>query len=203
MLLKTNETNPNIRYIRMAINALEAGGLVAYATDTNYGLGCDIGNKKAMERALSLKGYSKHHQLSFLCADLSDISKYARVDTPSYKIMKRCLPGPFTFVLPATHLVPRMMLTRRKTVGIRVPDHPVAHTLLAEFGRPILSTGVTDRSGEVMNDPDLIEEVWGSQIDIILDSGVLISESSTVVDLTSPEGPIVLREGKGELALLR
>src|SRR5512147_94294 len=105
MILSTHPDNPNLRHIRLAIQALEAGSLIAYATDTVYGLGCDIGNKQAMERALTMKGYSKYHALSFLCADLSDISKYARVDTPAYKIMRRCLPGQFTFILPATREV--------------------------------------------------------------------------------------------------
>ena len=138
MILKTHPDNPNIRHIRLAIDALESGELVAYATDTVYGLGCDIHSKQAMEKALALKGYSKYHALSFLCADLSDISQYAHVDTPAYKIMKHCLPGPYTFILPASRDVPRMLLTKQQTVGIRVPDHPVARTLLKEFGRPIV-----------------------------------------------------------------
>src|SRR5512138_1887119 len=144
--LKTHPLNPPIRHIARAIEALEAGELIAYATDTVYGLGCDIHNKQAMERALALKGYSKAHALSFLCADLSDIATYARVSTPAYKIMKHCVPGAFTFILPASREVPKLLLTKRQTVGIRVPDHPVCHTLLAEFGRPILSTSVTDRT---------------------------------------------------------
>ena len=202
MILKANPENPNIRNVRRALEALNNGGLIAYATDTNYGLGCDINNKKGMERALSLKGYSKYHALSFLCADLSDISTYAKVETSVYKILKRCLPGPFTFILPATREVPKLLLTKRKTVGLRVPDHPVAQALLKEFGRPVLSTGCTDRHGDVMNDPELIHDEWGHEIDIVLDSGILIGESSTMVDLTDPDHPEVLREGKGDLSLL-
>ncbi len=202
MILETHPDNPNIRNIRKAIEALEAGELIAYATDTTYGLGCDVGNKKAMERALSLKGYSKYHSLSFLCADLSDISNYARVETAAYKIMKRCLPGPYTFVLPATHEVPKLLLTKQKTVGIRVPAHPVCHTLLEEFGRPILSTSVTDRDGDEIGDPEIIAEVWGSEIAVILDSGILVTEVSTVVDLTDPDNPQILRLGKGDPDLI-
>ncbi|MBU0691881.1 threonylcarbamoyl-AMP synthase [bacterium] len=202
MILKANPENPNIRNIKRAVEALNDGGLVAYATDTNYGLGCDIHNKHGMERALALKGYSKYHALSFLCADLSDISKYARVETSVYKILKRCLPGAFTFILPATREVPKLLLSKRKTVGLRVPDHPVAQVLLKEFGRPVLSTGCTDHKGEMMNDPELIHEEWGHEIDIVLDSGILIGESSTIVDLTDPDHPEVLRAGKGDVALL-
>ncbi|MBI5058833.1 threonylcarbamoyl-AMP synthase [candidate division KSB1 bacterium] len=202
MILETHPDNPNIRFIRQAIKALEEGQLIAYATDTTYGLGCDIHSKQAMARALTLKGYSKYHALSFLCADLSDIATYANVDTPAYKIMKRCLPGPFTFVLPATREVPRLLLTKQKTVGIRVPAHPVCHSLLKEFGRPILSTSVTDRDGDVIGDPERIEEVWGHEIALVLDSGVLPAEVSTVVDLTDSEDPVIVRVGKGDVSLI-
>jgi tRNA threonylcarbamoyl adenosine modification protein (Sua5/YciO/YrdC/YwlC family) len=202
MILKTHPDNPNIRHIRLAIDALESGELIAYATDTVYGLGCDVHSKQAMEKALSLKGYSKYHALSFLCADLSDIATYAHVDTPAYKIMKRCLPGPFTFVLPASREVPKMLLTKQQTVGIRVPNHPVARTLLKEFGRPILSTSVTSRDGELLTDPEEIDAIWRHEIAIVLDSGTLPVEHSTVVDLTDSDNPVVLREGKGDVALL-
>lgn len=202
MILKTHPVNPPLRHIQRAIEALEAGELIAYATDTVYGLGCDLGNKRGMERALNLKGYSKYHALSFLCADLSDIAKYARVDTPNYKIMKRCLPGAFTFILPASRDVPKLALTRQKTVGLRVPDHPVCRMLLREFGRPILSTSVTSREGENLNDPEDIEAVWGHEIAVILDSGILANPPSTVVDLTDSEHPVILRLGGGDPALL-
>jgi tRNA threonylcarbamoyl adenosine modification protein (Sua5/YciO/YrdC/YwlC family) len=202
MTLKTHPANPPARYIQKAIEALKAGELIAYATDTVYGLGCDIGNKDAMERVLTLKGYSKYHALSFLCADLSDISQYAKVDTPAYKILKRCLPGPFTFILPASHDVPKMLLTKQKTVGLRVPDYPVCRALLKEFGKPVLSTSVTDRNGDVLTDPQLIEETWQHEIALVLDSGVLEKQSSTVVDLTDSQHPEVLRLGKGDPALL-
>jgi tRNA threonylcarbamoyl adenosine modification protein (Sua5/YciO/YrdC/YwlC family) len=202
MILEANPQNPNIRNIRQAIDALNDGALIAYATDTNYGLGCDIYNKKGMEKALALKGYSKYHALSFLAADLSDISKYARVETSVYKVLKRCLPGSFTFILPATREVPKLLLTKQKTVGLRVPAHPVAQTLLKELGRPVLSTGCTDRNGEVMNDPELIHEEWGHEIEVVLDSGILVGEPSTIVDFTDADHPEILRYGKGDVALL-
>jgi tRNA threonylcarbamoyl adenosine modification protein (Sua5/YciO/YrdC/YwlC family) len=202
MILETHPDNPNPRAIKRAIQSLEQGLLIAYATDTTYGLGCDIQNKQAMERALSLKGYSKYHALSFLCADLSHISDFAIVDTPAYKIMKRALPGAFTFILPASREVPKLLLSKQKTVGIRVPAHPVCHTLLAEFGRPILSTSVTDKDGIEMGDPQLIEEIWGHEISIILDSGILATELSTIVDLTDSDNPVIVREGKGDVAIL-
>jgi len=155
-----------------------------------------------MEKALALKGYSKYHALSFLCADLSDISKYAHVDTPAYKVMKHCLPGPYTFILPASHEVPKMLLTKQQTVGIRVPDHPVCRALLKEFGRPILSTSVTSRDGELLTDPEEIEEEWRHDIAIVLDSGVLETQHSTVVDLTDSDTPVILRVGKGDPELV-
>ena len=202
MILRTHPQNPNLRHIRTAIDALETGQLIAYATDTIYGLGCDIHSKEGMEKALALKGYSKYHALSFLCADLSDISKYAHVDTPAYKILKRCLPGAFTFILPASREVPKLLLTKQQTVGIRVPDHPVCRTLLKEFGRPVLSTSVTDRNGDELNDPEMIEQEWRHEIAVILDSGILPPEHSTVVDLTDSDNPVVVREGKGDAALV-
>lgn len=202
MILKTHPENPPLRHVRRAIEALEAGELIAYATDTIYGLGCDIGNKAGIERALSLKGYSKYHALSFLCADLSHISHFARVDTPAYKIMKRCLPGPFTFILPATRETPKLLLTKQQTVGIRVPEHPVCHTLLKEFGRPILSTSVTNREGDVLIDPEEIEAEWRNEISVVLDSGILPNIPSTIVDLTDSSNPVILREGKGDASLI-
>lgn len=201
MILKVDPRNPPGRHLRRAASALEAGGLVVYATDTLYGLGCDIFDKKGMARALALKGRTKFHNLSFLCADLSDIARYAHVSTPAYKIMKRCLPGAYTFILPATREVPKLLLTRQKTVGIRVPNHPVALGLLREFGRPITSTTVTTPEGEILGDPEDIEERLGHTIDVVLDSGVVVGEPSTVVDLTGDEVKI-LRIGKGSLALV-
>ena len=202
MILKTHPDNPPLRHIRRAIEALEAGELIAYATDTIYGLGCDVFNKTAIERALAMKGYSKYHALSFLCADLSDISHFARVDTPAYKIMKRCLPGPYTFILPATREAPKILLTKQQTVGIRVPAHPVCHMLLKELGRPVLSTSVTNHQGEALTDPEAIETEWPHEISVILDSGILPLVPSTVVDLTDSANPVILRMGKGDPDLI-
>ncbi|MBK6765472.1 MAG: threonylcarbamoyl-AMP synthase [bacterium] len=202
MIYETHPDNPNPRAIQKAISALERGDLIAYATDTVYGLGCDIHSKSAMEKALTLKGYSKYHALSFLCADLSDISNFAKVDTPVYKMLRRCVPGAYTFVLPATREVPKLLLTKQKTVGLRVPDHPVCRELLKAFGRPILSTSVTGRDGEPIVDPLDIQEVWGDAIAVILDSGILERATSTVVDCTDPAEPAILREGKGAIELI-
>jgi len=201
MILKVDPRNPQGRHLRKAASVLEAGGLVVYATDTLYGLGCDIFNKKGMERALVMKGQTKFHNLSFLCSDLTDIARYAHVSTPAYKIMKRCLPGAYTFILTATREVPKLSLTRKKTIGIRVPDHPVALGLLREFGRPITSTSVTTPDGTILSDPEEIERKLGHTIDLILDSGMIGGEPSTVVDLTGDE-PQILRMGKGDPALV-
>jgi tRNA threonylcarbamoyl adenosine modification protein (Sua5/YciO/YrdC/YwlC family) len=201
MIVKVDPRNPQGRHLRRAAEVLEEGGLVVYATDTLYGLGCDIFAKKGMERALALKGRTKFHNLSFLCADLSDIARWAHVSTPAYKIMRRCLPGAYTFILPATREVPRLVLTRQKTVGIRVPNHPVALGLLREFGRPITSTTATTPEGEILSDPEEIENRLGHTIDLVLDSGIIAGEPSTVVDVTGDEVKI-LRLGKGDPALV-
>jgi tRNA threonylcarbamoyl adenosine modification protein (Sua5/YciO/YrdC/YwlC family) len=201
MILKVDPRNPQRRHLRRAASTLEEGGLVVYATDTLYGLGCDIFNKKGMERALAMKGRTKFHNLSFLCSDLTDIARYAHVSTPAYKIMRRCLPGAYTFILPATREVPKLALTRQKTVGIRIPDHPVALGLVSEFGRPITSTSVTTPDGEILGDPEEIEKKLGHTIDLILDSGPIVGEPSTVVDLTGDE-PQIVRLGRGDPALI-
>ncbi len=204
MILKTHPDNPNIRHIRRAIEALEAGGLIAYATDTVYGLGCDIHNKQAMERALALKGYSKEHALSFLCADLSDISKYARVSTPAYKIMKHCVPGR---VHVYSARLARSAQTAARPSGRRwasaCPTMPSAARCSRNSGGPILSTSVTSRTGELLTDPDEIEAEWRHEIAVVLDTGPLQSALSTVVDLTDDAaGPVIVRAGKGDLALI-
>jgi len=199
--VEIHSQNPSLRTIRKAVDILERGGVIIYPTDTIYGLGCDLFNKKAIERIYRIKQLSKFHPMSFVCADLKDLSHYARADTPTYKIMKRYLPGPYTFILEATAEVPRMMLTKRRTVGIRIPDHNVPKRLVEALGRPIISTSVPADKVEFPNDPDFIDEALGRQVDLILDAGILVQGASTVIDLTGAT-PQVLRAGSGDTSWL-
>ncbi len=197
MLLKLNVKNPQVRLIRKAVEVLHEGGIVAYPTDTAYGMGCDLFNKRSIEKVYDLKKRSKSQPFSFICADLSDISNYAVVTNYSYKIMKRLLPGPYTFILGASRLVPKILLPKRKEVGIRIPDNNICLALVREFGSPIISTTVKSRSDEIITDPDIIEEEFGNRIDLIIDGGILPPELSTVVNLTDDTAEIV-RTGKGD-----
>ncbi|MBN1465944.1 threonylcarbamoyl-AMP synthase [candidate division KSB1 bacterium] len=194
--LYTYADNPQPRHIRQAIDILRDGGLIIYPTDTVYGLGCDLFNKRAVERIYQIKGFTKKSRLSFICPDLKNIAKYAHVSTPAYKIMRRLLPGPFTFILQATREVPRILVEKRKNVGIRVPDNLICYTLLQEFGHPIISTSATLQGIPYLNDPEDISEVFEHKVELFLDSDVGGLEPSTVIDLSSDE-PTIIRKGKG------
>ncbi len=196
--LNIHPVNPQGRHIKAAASVLNSGGLVIYPTDSVYGLGCDLFNKKAVEKIYLLKGNDKRKLLSFICPDLKEISEYAYVSNPAYKIMKRLLPGPYTFLLSATRQVPRILLENRKTVGIRVPENPTCQALLAEFGKPIISTSACLHNQNFLNDPDEIAETFGSTVDLFLDSGPGGLDPSTVIDLTEDE-PVLVRQGKGLL----
>ena len=190
--------HPQPRKIKQVAEHVAAGGVIAYPTDTVYGFGCDLGNQKGIERIYRLKDMNPKRLLSFVCPDLSEISKYAQVSDTAYRILRRILPGPYTVVLEATREVPKKLLQRRKTVGIRVPDCPVALELVRALGRPIISSSVVDDDGELMGDPEEIRERYGSQLEAIIDGGFLHPQPSTVLDLTDDEVE-VLREGKGPL----
>ena len=189
---------PQTRFIAQAVEVLTEGGLVIYPTDTVYGLGCDLFNKKAVEKIYHIKGNNKKKLLSFICPDLKDIARYAHVSTPAYKIMRHFLPGPFTFILEATRLVPKILLEKRKTVGIRVPDNVVCMSLLHAFGKPIISTSACLESMDYINDPEEIESIFRHKADFFLNCGMGGTEPSTVIDLSGEE-PVVLREGKGKV----
>lgn len=190
--------HPNPRHLQRAQEILERGGLVAYPTDTYYGIGCDLLSKKAIERLYQLKGRDRRKPLSLLCPDLADVAKYAHVSNFAYRTMKRLTPGAFTFVLEATRAVPDMMMTRQKQVGIRVPDAIIARDLAARLGRPLITTSATDPEGNVLVDAKDIKAMLGHGLDLILDAGVLLNEPSTVVSLVS-DVVEVLREGKGNI----
>jgi len=172
MLITVNSQNPQMRLIRKAVDILRNGGIIIYPTDTVYGLGCDLFNKRGIEKIYEIKKRNKKQPFSFVCADLKDISKYAFVTDYAYRTMRRLLPGPYTFVLQASRLVPKIILPKRQTTGIRVPDHPICLALVKELGHPIISTSVKGEDGETLNDPVLIRERFGHCVDMIIDGGV-------------------------------
>jgi tRNA threonylcarbamoyl adenosine modification protein (Sua5/YciO/YrdC/YwlC family) len=190
--------HPQPRHIQRAAALLEGGGIVAYPTDTYYALGCDVFQKKAMERLASLKRRDDRKPFAFLCADIAEVAKYAIVSNESYRLMRRLLPGPYTFVLEATRLTPRTALTRQRQVGIRVPDAPIAIALVRALGRPLATTSAALPGEEPLTDAADIREHIGPGIDLILDGGVTLNQPSTVIDLTG-SAPVVLREGKGAI----
>jgi tRNA threonylcarbamoyl adenosine modification protein (Sua5/YciO/YrdC/YwlC family) len=203
-LIKIYNENPNEREIDKVVKVLQKGGLIIYPTDTVYGLGCDITNTKAMEKVAQLKGIKLDKaNFSFICYDLSNLSDYVKqIDTPVYKILKKALPGPYTFVLPSSTNLPKAF-KNKKTVGIRIPDNNIIRELVKKLGNPIVSTSIYDEDDllEYTTDPELIYEKWENSVDIVIDGGAGSNIPSTVIDLS--EGEItVLREGKGSVDAL-
>ena len=197
-ILEVDISYPHPRHVSRAVEVLSRGGVIAYPTDTYYGLGCDLGSKKGIERLYQLKGRDKKKPLSFLCPDLSDVAKYAHVSNFAYRTMKGLTPGAFTFILEATRTVPDMMMTKQKQVGIRVPEAPLARALAAELGRPLITTSASDEEGEPLIDARDIKEKLGHGLELILDGGVTLMEPSTVVSLIG-DSIEILRQGKGRL----
>ncbi|CAM1374561.1 L-threonylcarbamoyladenylate synthase [Tenacibaculum xiamenense] len=202
--IKLYNENPNPKEIDKIVKVLQSGGIIIYPTDTVYGLGCDITNSKALEKIAKIKGVKlEKTSFSFVCNDLSHLSDYVKqIDTPTYKILKRALPGPYTFVLPGSNSLPRAF-KKRKTVGIRVPDNNIARTIVEALGNPIVSSSIHDEDEiiEYTTDPELIFEKWQNIVDIVIDGGYGDNLPSTVIDLTTDE-PEVIREGKGSLNVL-
>jgi tRNA threonylcarbamoyl adenosine modification protein (Sua5/YciO/YrdC/YwlC family) len=199
MLVAINNQNPQMRLIRKAVEILRGGGIVIYPTDTVYGMGCDLFNKKGIERIYEIQRRDRRQPLSFICADLKDISRYARVSDDAYKIMKRLLPGPYTFILEASRAVPKIILPKRQTTGIRVPDNSICMALVAEMGSPVISTSIKNGEGELLSDPRIIEELFGKRVDMIIDGGIITATPSSVVSLLD-EGVEVIRIGKGDVS---
>ena len=199
MLVAINNQNPQMRLICKAVDVLRGGGIVIYPTDTVYGMGCDLFNKKGIERIYDIKRRDRKQPLSFICSDLKDISRYAQVSDGAYKIMKRLLPGPFTFILNASRSVPKIILPKRQTTGIRVPDNRICQALVGEMGSPIISTSVKDGDGELLSDPRIIEELYGKRVDMIIDGGIIAATPSSVISLLD-EGVEVIRIGKGDVS---
>jgi tRNA threonylcarbamoyl adenosine modification protein (Sua5/YciO/YrdC/YwlC family) len=198
MIISINPQNPQLRLIKRVIEVMKKGGVIGYPTDTIYGIGCDLFNKEAIERIYRLKKHNWNKPLSFICSNLKDISRYAHVSNYAYKTMKRLLPGAYTFILDATKLVPKMAMTKQKTVGIRVPGNPICLALVRELGHPIISTSVYRPDEELYSDPREIEERFGKNLDLVIDGGIIVAEHSSVIDLTD-EAPRVIRRGKGDV----
>jgi tRNA threonylcarbamoyl adenosine modification protein (Sua5/YciO/YrdC/YwlC family) len=196
--LQIHPVNPQSRYLKSAAEVLGEGGLIVYPTDSVYGLGCDLFNKNAVEKIYQQKGNDKRKLLSFICPDLKGITEYAYVSNAAYKAMRHLLPGPYTFILNATKQVPKILLEKRKTVGIRVPDNVVCQGLLAEFGRPIISTSACRADQDFLSDPEIIAETFNNVVDLFLDSGPGGLEPSTIIDFTQDE-PAIIRQGKGRV----
>lgn len=195
MLLSINVDHPEPRKIRRAVEALQAGGVIAYPTDTVYGLGCDLTNKHAVERLYSIKGMDRSHPLAFVCPDLSDIARYAMVDNQVYRVLRRFLPGPYTFILEATRDVPKLVQMRRKNVGIRVPACEATRALVRELGRPVISSTAARPGEEPLVDPHEIDALFRG-LALVLDGGAGGLVPTSVIDLTTAP-PTIVREGAG------
>jgi tRNA threonylcarbamoyl adenosine modification protein (Sua5/YciO/YrdC/YwlC family) len=202
MLIAINPKNPQKRLIQKVVEVLKGGGVIGYPTDTLYGVGCDLFHPEAIRRIHQIKKIEAKKPLSFICSDLKDISRYAFVSNYAYKIMKRLLPGAYTFILRATKLVPKIAMTKQKTVGIRIPDNKICLAIVKELGHPIISTSVYKPDETLYNDPSEIEERFGKQLDLVIDGGIIFSEHSSIIDLTD-DFPKVIRKGKGDVSLFQ
>ncbi|TXD48313.1 L-threonylcarbamoyladenylate synthase [Polaribacter sp. IC073] len=201
--IKIYNENPNPKEIAKVVKVLRAGGLVIYPTDTVYGLGCDITKTKALEKIARIKGINlEKANFSFICNDLSHLSDYVKqIDSATFKVLKKALPGPYTFILPGSNNLPKVF-KKKKTVGIRIPDNNIIRALVAELGNPIMSTSIRDDDDvlEYTTDPELIFEKWQSLVDVVIDGGYGGNEPSTVIDFT--DEPTVIRAGKGSVAII-
>ncbi len=199
MLIQIHPDNPQPRLIKQMIECLKDGGVIIYPTDTIYGLGCDINQHKAVERICKIKNVDPQKaQLSFICRDLSHLSDYTKtIDTPLYRMLKSYLPGPYTFILPASKQVPKMLQSKKSTVGLRVPDNIICQHILDELGNPILSASLPGDMVEEYTDPEVMQENFGDKVDFVIDGGIGSMIPSTIVDCTTDEWTII-RQGKGE-----
>jgi tRNA threonylcarbamoyl adenosine modification protein (Sua5/YciO/YrdC/YwlC family) len=194
MILSINPENPQKRLIQRVCDTLEQGGVIAYPTDSFYGIGCDLMNRKGIQLIHKLKNRPLKRPFSIICDSLKEISQYAQVSNYAYKTMKRCLPGPYTFILEASQLVPKIMLTKRKTIGIRVPDNKICLGIVKTLGRPIISTSAG------YDDPYAIQDAYAPHLDVVVDGGVVYPDPSSVISLIG-DVPEVIREGKGDVSL--
>ncbi|TYB77306.1 threonylcarbamoyl-AMP synthase [Bizionia gelidisalsuginis] len=204
-LIRIYEENPNPKEIKKVVDCLKRGGLIVYPTDTVYGLGCDINNTKALEKIARIKGVKlEKANLSFICHDLSHLSDYVKqIDTSTFKILKRALPGPYTFILPGSKSLPSVF-KKKKEVGIRIPDNAITLEIVKALGNPLVSTSIRDEDAvlEYTTDPELILEKWGNLVDLVIDGGYGDNHASTIIDLSDGgDNPVIIREGKGSLEI--
>ena len=198
MLLRIHPKNPQPRSIQTVVEALKKGAVIIYPTDTVYGLGCDIFQHKAIERICKIKGIDVNKaQLSFICSDLSDLSKYTKsISTPLYRILKGYLPGPYTFILPASKEVPKIVKNKKETIGLRIPDNFIAQTIIRELNQPLLSASLPGEFAEELADPEVIYEKFGNLVEFVIDGGIGGIVPSTIIDCTTEE-PELIRQGLG------
>ena len=199
MYLSINPDNPQPRLITQVVERLKRDGVIIYPTDTTYGIGCDILNRKAVKRIFQIKRRDSKKPLAFVCQDLSEVSHYAQVSNFSFKIMKRYLPGPYTFVLNATKVVPDLLSTRQKTVGVRIPDNAICRAIVSELGHPLVTTSANLSGEATPEDPRDIDDLLGKQVDFVIDGGISMNEASTVISLVNDEIQ-VLRHGSGDIS---
>jgi tRNA threonylcarbamoyl adenosine modification protein (Sua5/YciO/YrdC/YwlC family) len=192
--------NPNHRLIRQAAEIVRSGGIIVYPTDSSYALGCHLDDKKAVTRIRQIRHLDEQHHMTLMCRDLSEISKYAKVDNVKFRLLKSNTPGNYTFILDASKEVPRRLQhPKRSTIGVRIPDHPVALALLEELGEPILSSSlILPDVDEPLNDPEFIRDLLGKQVDLVIGGGAIGLDFTTVIDLTG-DAPVLLRRGKGDV----
>jgi tRNA threonylcarbamoyl adenosine modification protein (Sua5/YciO/YrdC/YwlC family) len=198
MIIPINPENPQQRLIARVGDVLREGGVIAYPTDTTYGIGCSIFNKRGIEKIYLFKQREKKKPFSFICADLSEVARYARVSNYAFKILRRFLPGPYTFVMEATSIVPDLLLTRQKTVGIRIPDNRICSAIVKELEHPIITTSANRSGEEPIGDPSMVELELGSELDIVIDGGALTADVSSIISLIG-DVAVVLREGVGDV----
>ena len=199
MLIHIHPDNPQSRHIKTVVEYLERGGIIIYPTDTIYGLGCDILQHKAIEKICRIKNVDpKKAQLSFICSDLSHLSEYSKqISTSTYRLLKEHLPGPYTFILPASKMVPKILQSRKDTIGLRIPDNKIANMIVKELGRPILSASLPGEAVEDYTDPEVMYENFRNLVDIVVDGGIGGTVPSTIIDCTGDE-PVLIREGLGK-----
>jgi tRNA threonylcarbamoyl adenosine modification protein (Sua5/YciO/YrdC/YwlC family) len=203
MILEINPKHPEPRKIKQVVEVLLNGGIIAYPTDTYYGIGCDLFNKATIEKIYQLKRRSPVDPFSFICSDLKNISEYAQVTNYAYKNMKRLLPGPYTFVLEGSRLVPKIMLTKRHTLGIRVPDNAICLAIIEELGHPVINTSATNpETKEILSTPQEIKDKLGHAVELIIDGGAVPGKPSSVISLIG-DTPEILREGSGDISIFK
>ncbi len=199
MLLSINPENPQKRHITRVAECLRQGGVIVYPTDTIYGIGCDIFNRKGIKKIFQIKQRDSRKPFSFICSDLAEISNYAQVSNFAFKIMKRHLPGPYTFVLEASKVVPDSLSTKQKTVGVRIPENAICQAIVKELGHPLVTTSANLSGEETLQDPALIDERMGRMVELVIDGGISLGEGSTVISLLDDQIE-VLREGSGDIS---